>query len=54
MLLALGQSAEVARGSLRLTLGKDNTQEQIDYSIDVLVDLVARLRQLPSLATAGS
>ena len=54
VLLALGQSAEVARGSLRLTLGKDNTEEQVDYLLEVLVDLVERLRQLPSLTTAGS
>ncbi len=53
VLLALGQSAEVARGSLRLTLGKDNTGEQVDYLIDVLVGLVERLRELPSLTTAG-
>ncbi len=52
VLLALGQSAEVARGSLRLTLGKDNTEEQVEYLIGVLVDLVERLRQLPSLTTA--
>jgi cysteine desulfurase len=54
VLLALGQSAEVARGSLRLTLGKDNTDEHVDYLLSVLVDLVERLRQLPSLTTAGS
>ena len=52
VLLALGQSAEVARGSLRLTLGRDNTEEQVDYLINVLVDLVERLRRLPSLTTA--
>ena len=52
VLLALGQSAEVARGSLRLTLGRDNTGEQVDYLINVLVDLVERLRRLPSLTTA--
>jgi cysteine desulfurase len=54
VLLALGQSAEVARGSLRLTLGRDNTEEQVDYLIEVLVDLVERLRRLPSLTTARS
>jgi cysteine desulfurase len=52
VLLALGQSADLARGSLRLTLGRDNTEEQVDYLINVLVDLVERLRQLPSLTTA--
>ncbi len=54
VLLALGQSAEIARGSLRITLGRDNTEEEVEYLLGVLVDLVQRLRQLPSLTTAGS
>ncbi|MCH9016590.1 MAG: cysteine desulfurase NifS [Chloroflexi bacterium] len=54
VLLALGQSAEIARGSLRLTLGRGNTEEEVDYLLEVLVDLVQRLRQLPSLTTARS
>ncbi len=54
VLLALGQSAEIARGSLRLTLGRDNTVDEVEYLLGVLVDLVQRLRQLPSLTTAGS
>ena len=54
VLLALGQSAEIARGSLRLTLGRENTEEEIEYLLEVLIDLVRRLRQLPSLTTAGS
>ena len=54
VLLALGQSAETARGSLRLTLGRDNTEEEVEYLLGVLVDLVQRLRLLPSLTTARS
>ena len=54
VLLALGQSADMARGSLRLTLGKDNTEEDVDYLFSVLVDLLHRLRQMPSLTTASS
>lgn len=54
VLLALGQSAEIARGSLRLTLGRDNTEEEVEYLLEKLVDLVQRLRQLPSLTTAAS
>ena len=54
VLLALGQSAEIARGSLRLTLGRDNTEDEVEYLLGVLVDLVQRLRQLPSLTIAGS
>jgi cysteine desulfurase len=53
VLLALGQSAEIARGSLRLTLGRDNTEEEIEYLLGVLSGLVDRLRQLPSLTSAG-
>ena len=54
VLLALGQSAELARGSLRLTLGRDNTEEEVDYLLTVLEDLVSRLREMPSLSPAGS
>ena len=53
VLLALGQSAELARGSLRITLGKENTEEEVEYSLKVLVDLVKQLRQLPTLATTS-
>ena len=54
VLLALGQSAELARGSLRITLGKENTEDEVDYLLEVVVDLVGRLRQLPTLTTSGS
>ncbi len=54
VLLALGQTAEQARSSLRITLGKENTEEEVDYLMGVLQDLVARLRQLPTLTTTGS
>ena len=54
VLLALGQTAEQARSSLRITLGKDNTEEEVNYSLGVLQDLVARLRELPTLTTTGS
>ncbi len=54
VLLALGQSAELARGSLRITLGKENTDEEVSYLLKVLVDLVAQLRAMPSLTTTGT
>jgi cysteine desulfurase len=53
VLLALGQSAELARGSLRITLGKENSQEEVEYLLATLVDLVGQLRRLPTLATTG-
>lgn len=54
VLLALGQSAELARGSLRLTLGKDNTEEEVEYLFTVLEDLMPRLREMPSLTLTGT
>ena len=54
VLLALGQPAELARGSLRLTLGKDNTREEVDYLCTVVPDLVRQLREMPTLTSATS
>ncbi len=53
VLLALGQSADLARGSLRLTLGRSNNAEQADYLLSVLAELVTELRGLPSMSTAA-
>jgi cysteine desulfurase len=54
VLLALGQSADLAGGSLRLTLGKHNTDEEAEYLFSVLPDLVRRLREMPSLTPTGN
>ena len=53
VLLATGQSAELARGSLRLTLGRDNVEEDVDYVMGVLVDLARRLREMASVTSGG-
>lgn len=44
VLLAIGRTHDVAHGSLRLTLGEDATEEQIDYMIGVIREAVAYLR----------
>jgi cysteine desulfurase len=49
VLLALGVDAAVAQGSLQLTLGPDNTKEDVDYFIEKLVPIVERLRQMSPL-----
>ncbi|MBI4435620.1 cysteine desulfurase [Candidatus Uhrbacteria bacterium] len=46
VILALGLPYEVAHGSLRLTLGRLTTQEDIDYVIQVLPPLVEKLRSI--------
>ena len=50
VLTAIGLSADLAQGSLRITVGKDNTDEEVDYLLDTLTDLVTRLRAMPSLS----
>jgi len=49
VLLAIGLSHEIAHGSLRLTLGDDNTDQEIDYVIEVLPEIVNRLREMSPL-----
>ncbi len=44
VLRALGVPRELAQGSLRLTVGIDNSPEDIEYSLDVLENCVAELR----------
>ena len=46
---ALGVNDEIARGSIRFSFGKDNTEADIDYTVNVLVQAVERLRALSPL-----
>ena len=50
VLLAIGLSADLAHGSLRITLGKDNTEEEADHILKILPELVDRLRSMNSLS----
>ena len=46
VLLALGLTHEQAHGSLRVTLGRENTEEEVDYFLTVLPEVVSKLRQI--------
>jgi cysteine desulfurase len=46
VLTAMGIPEDLARGSMRLTVGTDNTAEQIDYVLEVLPGIVSRIRGL--------
>ena len=46
VLLAIGRPHEVAHGSLRLTLGAETTEEEIDYTIQAVAEVVERLRAM--------
>ena len=49
VLLAIGLPHEIAHGSLRLTLGDENTKEQVDYVVDHMKEIVAKLRAMSPL-----
>jgi cysteine desulfurase len=49
VLMAMGVPARTAQGAIRFSLGKDNTDEEIDFVIDALVDITAKLREISSI-----
>lgn len=49
VLLAIGLPHEIAHGSLRLTLGKETTKEDIDTTIEAIKEIVAKLRDMSPL-----
>jgi len=51
VLLAMGRSVELARGALRLSLGRSTTAEAIDYTVARLAEVVRDLRVLSGTAT---
>ena len=51
VLTAIGLSADLAQGSLRITIGRETTDEDVEYMIETLTNLVGRLRAMPSLSS---
>lgn len=51
VLLALGLKPEEIHGSLRISLGKYNTEEDIDYVLEVLPTTVKKLREISPIRT---
>ena len=49
VLMAIGLPHEIAHGSLRLTLGRENTAEDVDYIMEKLPPIVERLREMSPL-----
>jgi cysteine desulfurase len=46
VLLATGLSAEQAHGSIRLSLGRDNTRADIEYAIQALQEVIVKIRKM--------
>lgn len=51
VLLAMGIPHEVCRGSLRFSLGRGTTEEEIDHVLDILPGIVERVRAMSPLST---
>ena len=49
VLLAIGLPHEIAHGSVRLTLSRETTEEEIDYIVDTLKTVIERLRSMSPL-----
>lgn len=49
VLLATGIKPEDAHGSLRVTLGRSNTNEEVDYFLEVLPEVIEKLREISPL-----
>ena len=49
VLLAIGLPHEIAHGSLRISIGKYNTKEEIEFLVQNLVEIVNRLRNMSPL-----
>lgn len=46
VLLAMGIPGDLCQSALRFSLGRDNTREEVDYVIEILPGIVARLREM--------
>lgn len=53
VLLAMGYKHEEAHGSLRMTLGRDNTEADVDYVLEMLPPVIQRLRELSPISPKG-
>lgn len=50
VLKSIGLTDEIAQSSVRMTLGKNTTEEEIDLVLDTLPKIVTRLRSMPTLS----
>ena len=51
VLLSIGRSAEQARGTVRITIGKSTTDDEVEYLLNLLPNIVMKLKAMPSSVT---
>jgi len=45
----MGIPARIAQGTMRFSLGKDNTDDEIEFVMESLIEIIATLREISSL-----
>ena len=53
VLMATGVDAELAHGSIRFSLGRENTEEDIDYVLEKLPPIIERIRKMSTVYKKG-
>jgi len=53
VLMATGVDAELAHGSIRFSLGRENTEEDIDYVLEKLPPIIKRIRKMSTVYKKG-
>lgn len=53
VLLAMGLDAEIAHGSIRLSMGRDTTEEDVEYTIGALERVINKIRSMSSAYHQG-
>ncbi len=54
VLMATGVGPELAHGSIRFSLGRNTTEEEVDYVIEKLPPIIKRLRRFSTISSAGA
>jgi cysteine desulfurase len=53
VLLATGVGPELAHGSIRFSLGRETTEEEIDYVLEKLPPVIERVRKMSTVYSGG-
>ena len=53
VLMATGVDAELAHGSIRFSLGRENTEEDIDYVLEKLPPIIEKIRKMSTVYKKG-
>jgi cysteine desulfurase len=53
VLLATGIPIEYAHGSIRISMGRDTTSEDIDYMIEVIPKVIQKIRKMSTVKIGG-